>query len=144
MEKQKMNADRFVLPADDLAIRKIYIDLLKNEVLTTVFRPGSRNCHDFRGYCPGDIVNARIIDHPGLDRAKIAPIFLDSPVKKILIETVEEKTIGSLSTKDFIGAPPNICDKQSLIQKLGLIYNLAPSSLFDDAVITRIHFSFIH
>lgn len=144
MKIKKEIEDRFVLPADDLAIRKIYINLLKNEVITTLFRPGTRNCHDFRGYCPGDIVNARIIDHLGLDRAKIAPIFLDSPIKKVLIETVDEKTIGSLLAKDFIGAPPNVHDKLSLIHELGLIYNLAPTSLLDDAVITRIHFSFIH
>ena len=95
-----MNTEKetqFKLPASDMAFRKIYKVYLENEMVTTVFRPGKRDCHKFRGYCPKDIVNARVIEHQGLDRARLAPIFLDSPVKEILIEKVLTKSIREIS-----------------------------------------------
>ncbi|MFA6995435.1 MAG: hypothetical protein WC249_03460 [Patescibacteria group bacterium] len=135
---------RFKLPSDDMAFRKIYKELLEKEILTTVFRPGVRVCNDFRGYCSKDVVNARVISQLGLDRAEIAPQFLASPVKKIQIEEIFSKNLGSLTADDFIGSSPDVYDKQSLIYHLGLIYNLDFSSLSDESQVTRIHFSYIH
>ena len=138
-----MTNNQFELPKDDMAFRKIYKNLLEEEKLTTVFRPGVRDCNRFRWYCPEDIVNARVIDQQGLDRARVAPVFLVEPVKKIQVEQVEVKTLGSLSSKDFIGSSPDVYDKKSLIYHLGLIYNLDISSLLDDSPITRIQFRYI-
>jgi hypothetical protein len=135
---------RFELPKDDMSFRKIYRNLIESETLTTVFRPNKRLCLDFKGYCQRAIVNARVIDELGLDRAYFKPEFLDEPPKKIKIEKIEVKKIGDLSPADFIGSSPDVHDKQSLIYHLGLIYNLDLFSLTDEALITRIHFSFIH
>ena len=136
--------EKFELPADDMSFRRIYKNLLENETLITVFRPGVRDCKKFRGYCPMNIVNARVIDQVGLDRAKVAPEFLKKPVKKIQIEEIFAKKIGDLTKEDFVGSSPDVYDKQSLVYHLGLIYNLDITSLSPEEMVTIIRFSYIH
>lgn len=135
--------EKFYLPSDEMAFRKIYKPLVEKEILTTVFRPGQRLCNDFRGYCPGDIVKAKIITELGSDRAKLAPKFLDNPIKFIKIGSIKAIKIKDLKPSDFKGSSPDVRDKQSLKYHLGLIYNLDPASLSDEAEITRINFIYL-
>jgi hypothetical protein len=142
--KRIMNKDeRFELPPDEMAFRRIYRDLLESGKLTTVFRPGVRTGGEFRGYNRGDVVSARVIDQVGLDRAKVAPVFLTHPVKKIRIESCVSKRLDQLSREDFVGSSPDVHDRESLVYHLGLIYNLDVSSLVDEAMVTRIHFTYL-
>lgn len=125
-----------------MAFRKIYKDLLEKKILTTVFRPGVRDCKKYRGYCQGEIIKAKIIDKQGLDRVKVGPLFLKDLVKNIQIENIEVMPLGSLTRKDFIGSSPDVQDKKSLIYHLGLIYNLDISELSNDSLVTKIKFSY--
>jgi hypothetical protein len=142
--KPTMSKDeRFELPPDEMAFRKIYKGLLESGKLTTVFRSGIRTGGKFRGYSKGDIVTARVIDQVGLDRAKVAPVFLASPVRKIRIESCVSKRSNQLLPKDFVGSSPDVHDQESLAYHLGLIYNLDVSSLVGEAMVTRIHFTYL-
>lgn len=136
-------SNRLIFPKDEMAFRRIYRDLIECETLTTVFRPGSRQCHDERGYCVGQIVQARILKTLGSDTHKISPRFLDEVSKTIRIESVEVKTIGSLTEEDFLGSSLDVKDVVDLRYHLGLIYNLDPSELTDKTIITLIKYSFI-
>lgn len=140
---KKSKTGRLELPKDEMAFRRIYRDLLEKELLTTVFRPESRECHDERGYCVGQIVKARVLDVPGSDKNGTQPSFLEEVHKIICIENVEVKTIGSLIKKDFQGSSPDIQNVESLRYHLGIIYNLDPSDITNEKVITKITYSFI-
>jgi len=131
------------LPKDEMAFRKIYKDLLESEKITTVFRPGKRDCGDFRGYCPAQIVDAKVLDSIGADWAKVAPKFLEGFLRKIKIKSVEIKTLGALRKEDFSGSSPDVQDIESLIYHLGLIYNLEKGALKHDSVVTKITFEYI-
>jgi len=133
----------FNLPGDEMAFRKIYMPFLEQEKVTVVFRPGKRLCNDYRGYCVGQIVKARVIEQLGLDRAQTAPIFLPDFFKMIRIESIVACTIDSLVALDFLGSTPDVYDRTSLVFQLGLIYNLEPKNLSGDSVVTRIHFSYV-
>ncbi|MEI8123996.1 MAG: hypothetical protein WCG60_02390 [bacterium] len=136
-------SERFVLPRDEMAFRRIYRIYLEKKTVTVVFRPGRRLCNDYRGYQVGQIVKARVIEHLGLDRAQVAPIFLSEFQRMVRIETIEAKTIGSLVASDFLGSTPDVYDQGSLVFQLGLIYNLDPHNLSGDSVVTRICFSYV-
>lgn len=133
----------FVLPKDEMAFRRIYRLYLENGTVTVVFRPGRRLCNDYRGYQVGQILKARVIEYLGLDRARVAPIFLTESQRLIRIEKIEARTIGSLVASDFLGSTPDVYDQASLVFQLGLIYNLDPHILSGDSVITRICFSYV-
>jgi len=133
---------QFELPSNEIAFRKIYKNLLESEAITRVFRPGKRACGDFRGYCEGDIVQAKVIDQIGLDRAEVPPLFLPQPVKTIRVQSIGVVKIGELSQADFVGSSPDVYDKQSLIYHLGLIYNLALTTFSDDSLVTKINFTY--
>ncbi|MEK7638822.1 MAG: hypothetical protein AAB388_01540 [Patescibacteria group bacterium] len=134
--------ERFVLPHDEMAFRRVYRELLAREAITTVFRPGKRQCGDWRGYCPGDIVTAKVIAEVGLDRARVAPIFLPEPRKVIRIDEVKLVRIGDLEAHDFVNATPDVTSKAQLQWHLGLVYNLDKETLSDDTPITKITFSY--
>ena len=131
------------LPRNEMAFRRIYRIYLEKRWITTVFRPGRRLPGDARSYHPGQLVKAKVLDHLGLDRAKVAPIFLTHPVRLIRIELVEARTIGSLLKTDFLGSTPDIINRSSLVYHLGLIYNLDPADLTKDSVVTRICFNYV-
>lgn len=135
---------KFKLPASDMAFRKVYKDLLEKKLVTVIFRPGRRLCGEFRSYCEGDIVTARVIKEVGLDRARVAPKFLKSPVKRIKIKNVRAILMNELSKEDFIGSYPDVYDKETLIYHLALIYNIDYESLAsNDAVVTRTEFDYL-
>lgn len=130
---------RSVTPRDEVGFRKIYSDLVRDKKITTIFRPGERTCNLNKGFCEGEIINIKIIDKVGADWAELPPETVTIN-QKALIESVVSKEIGSLTAEDFHGSSPDIFDKQSLIYNLGVIYNLAPSELTDDSVITKTTF----
>lgn len=126
-----------------MAFRRIYRLVLLEEQVTVVFRPGRRLPGEYRGYHVGQIVQAKVIDQAGLDRARVAPEFLPYPIKTIRIESIEVRKIGSLGPKDFVGSTSDVFDIASLVYQLGLIYNMDPADLTSDAEVTRIRFSYI-
>jgi hypothetical protein len=131
-----------VTPRDEIGFRKIYSDLVRDQKITTIFRPGERTCNLNKGFCEGETINIKIIDKVGADWADLPPITEPSD-QKALILTVTNKEVGSLAVDDFTGASPDIFDKQSLIYNLGVIYNLPPSELTDDSIITKTTFSYL-
>ena len=137
--KQKLQLD-----PDEMAFRKIYWPLLKNEQITVIFRPSVRLCGDYRGYCIGQKVKARVIDKVGADWAMIPPKFVRGFFKKIIIEKVEIKKIGGLKREDFMGSSPDIQGADSLVYDLGVVYNLFIDELNRDTFVTKITFSYDH
>lgn len=131
-----------VTPRDEIGFRKIYADLVRDQKITTIFRPGERTCNFNKGFCEGETINIKIIDKVGADWAKLPPE-TTSFGGKALILTATNKKISELTEEDFIGASPDIFDKQSLIYNLGLTYNLPPSELTDDSIITRTTFAYL-
>ncbi len=133
---------KLYLNPDEMAFRAIYCDLLMEGKINVIFRPGKRICGDFRGYCSGQEVKAKIIKEIGLDRESVPPEFYNKFTKTIIIEKVQEKKIGDLEEKDFKGSSPDLTNKESLKYNLGIIYNLLPSQLTDDSLVTIIKFSY--
>ena len=136
-KKEKLN-----LNPDEMAFRAIYHDLLMKEKIKVVFRPGKRICGDFRGYCPGQKVAAKIIKKIGSDQAGVPPEFYNDFFKTIIIKKVEAKKRRELTQEDFIDSSPDVKDKKSLKYHLGLIYNLLPSQLKDESIVTIIKFKY--
>lgn len=128
------------LPRDQMAFRKRYQDLLLTRRLFTVFRPGNRLYPNRRGYIPGEVVTARVIEIPGSDEAQIAPVFNDLEVK-IEIDAIEVKNVHDLEGSDFEGSSPDVHDLNSLKQHLQEIYE-RPIAEYDNLV-TRIHFRYL-
>lgn len=131
-----------VTPRDEIGFRKIYSDLVRDQKITTIFRPGERTCNLDKGFCEGETINIKIIDKVGADWAKLPPETI-SFNRKALILTAINKKIGELNSLDFRGASPDIFDKQSLIYNLGVTYNLPPSELTDDSIITKTTFTYL-
>ena len=130
------------LPREEMAIRKIYRELVEQQKLTTVFRPGQRLCEDYRGYCQNEIITIKIVDRVGADWALLAPVFAPDFAKAVKIENITSLPLGSLTAADFAGSTPDVFDRQSLRYHLGIIYNLAPDDLGDDSLVTKICFSY--
>ncbi|MBI5077928.1 MAG: hypothetical protein HZB11_00990 [Candidatus Yonathbacteria bacterium] len=141
-----MTLDRLALssvtPRNEIGFRKIYSDLVRGKKITTIFRPGERTCNFNKGFCEGEIIDIKIIDKVGADWANLPPETI-SFNQKAKILTVDNMEIGSLVAGDFSGSSPDIFDKQSLIYNLGVIYNIPPSELTDDSVITKTTFSYL-
>lgn len=131
------------LPRDEMAVRKIYKELVDRHKLTTVFRPGKRVCGDFRGYCPNEKIKVRIIDKVGADWAMLPPEFVPDFAKTVEIISTETIPLGELTPEHFKGSSPDVQDKESLIYQLGIVYNLDRQSLPDDVLITRITFRYL-
>lgn len=109
------------LPRDEMAFRKRYEKLVTKQLLTTVFRPGNRVYPRWRGYKPGEIVTARVIEKYGSDEKGIPPVF--KPIKiPIRIKSILVKDIHTLDKHDFSGSSPDVRDIQSLKQHLHYIY----------------------
>ncbi|OYY63126.1 MAG: hypothetical protein B7Y49_13860 [Sphingomonas sp. 28-62-11] len=128
------------MPRDEMAFRRQYEPMLLARTLTTVFRPGNRLWPNWRGYQPGEIVTARVIDKPGSDARGIAPQFTAA---RIPIEIVDIKVIraAALAAADFCGSSPDVHDAESLRVHLAEIYEQSLSA-FDD-VVTRIKFAYL-
>lgn len=132
------------LNPNEMAFRKIYKPYVESEKLTVVFRPGNRACGNFRGYCAGQVVDAKILNNIGADWAGIQPTFINGFSKQIKILSVEIRRIDSLVESDFVGASADIHNKQSLIYNLGVIYNLSPSEITSNSIITKTSFCYLN
>ncbi|GEM_PF-679832 len=130
----------------EMAIRRIYTDLVRNKTLTRVFRPDARSCGGFKGYCPGEKITIRIVQEMGTDHppAPRAPLFFPEAAAHVQIEAVCVLALGALTPEDFIGAGPDVTSQETVRRHLGLIYNLDPESLGPEATITMITFSYLH
>lgn len=128
---------------DEISFRKIYMPLVQARLVTTIFRPGRRLCGNQKGYCEGEIVTLRIVEKVGADWANIPGELRDDVGEKVQITDVKCALLGSLANKDFEGSTPDVHNKASLIQHLGLLYNLHPSELSDDAEVTRTTFTYL-
>lgn len=127
------------LNPNEMAFRKPYQELLLSGGITTVFRPGKRLPDDTRGYRPGQLVTARVIDRLGLDWKFIPPKFVPDIAHCIRISEVYSKDIDSMDRQDFMGSGPDIFDSRSLRYHLGLIYNMDINSLKEVTVIKFTH-----
>jgi len=128
------------LPREEMAFRKNYETLVKQRRLTTVFRPGNRLYPNFRGYKPREIITARIIEKPGSDQRKIAPVFNEvrMPVR---IAEIHALNIHDLTPADFEGSSPDVQNIHDLINHLEFIYR-EPLATYDYEV-TRIHIKYL-
>ena len=109
------------LPRDEIAFRKEYEGLVLDRTIRTVFRPGNRIYPSWRGYRPGEIVTARIIDRCGSDELAIPPLFNDHRVR-VRIAALRYMHIDELTDEDFDGSSPDIFDVASLEEHLLYIY----------------------
>ncbi len=122
------------LPRDVIAFRKEYQQLLVKKALTTVFRPGNRIYPYRRGYKPGEVVTARIIEKCGSDKLGIPPLFNEVKMH-VCIKDISVVNIDTLKQQDFMGSSPDVFDIQSLEQHLYYIYE-KPIDDFDRQVTT--------
>jgi hypothetical protein len=88
------------LPRDEMAFRKQYEDLLCARELTTVFRPGNRLYPNWRGYSPGEVVTARVIERCGSDELRVPPLFNDTRIP-IKITSLMTKKIDRMKMDVF-------------------------------------------
>jgi hypothetical protein len=121
-----------------MAFRKEYEPFLRARSVTTVFRPGDRRFPAWRGYEPGEVVTARVIERVGSDSLGIPPMFSDLRVP-IRIEDVQLRAARLLTSDDFAGSTPDIGDVAALCAHLQAIYGKS----VDDygGIVSRITFS---
>ena len=72
----------------------------------------------------------------------LPPEFVPDFIKLIEILKIEAFPIGKLEPDHFIGSSPDVQSKDDLIYQLGIIYNLEPEHLHDEALVTRISFKY--
>ncbi len=126
-----------------IAFRKIYKSLIKEKKITTVFRPTTRLCGDFRGYCKEQVVTIGVIDKIGADWGALPPVFLNESFGKIKITDINAKKIKEFSKDDFLGSSPDVQNVESLKYHLGLIYNLSYDEVDDESMVTKIQFKYL-
>lgn len=128
------------LPRDEMAFRKKYEQLLLRQMITAVYRPGTRVYPNRRGYQVGETVTARVIERCGSDELGIAPVFNAIRIP-IQISSLMVKTIDDFNSDDFKGSSPDVYDQDSLRRHLTGIYR-KPMECFGGAV-TRIQFRYV-
>ena len=128
------------LPRNEIAFRKEYEELVLLNALTTVFRPGNRIFPNWRGYKPGEVITARIIEKCGCDEKEIAPLFNHHKIK-VQVASIRTHHIDELTAAHFAGSSPDVHDIQSLKDHLAHIYG-KPISAYDDEI-TRIELAYI-
>lgn len=131
------------LNPNEMAFRKVYKELLEQEKVTVIFRPGKRVCGDYRGYCPEQKVTVKVIDKVGADWAMLPPRFMRGFSKNIVITNVEVKKLKDFKKLDFKGATSEIRDRESLEYNLGIIYNIPPEEFTDDFLVTKTTFKYL-
>lgn len=123
---------------DEIAFRKVYLPLLQNRRVTTIFRPGRRIFGEHpKGYREGETVTLRIVEQVGADWANLPGLLCDDFGMEVKILKTVPRLIGTLKDPDFLGSTPDVHDLQSLRYHLGLLYNLYPHELGDNAWITQ-------
>lgn len=128
------------LPRDEMAFRKRYEALLCAHEITTVFRPGNRLYPNRRGYIPGEVVTARVIERCGSDDLGVAPQFNEMKIP-IQITSLTAKSLDQMQMNDFCGSSPDVYDRKSLRAHLGYIYG-KPIECFN-GVVTKITFEYL-
>ena len=123
------------LPRDEMAFRSDYEELLLNQSLTTVFRPGNRLYPNWRGYEQGEIITGRIIERCGCDIKNIPPLFKNLKIL-LKIAKIEILFTKKLNTQDFEGSSADVVDIDSLDKHISAIYNKSLSEY--DNTVTRI------
>ena len=141
-KKTNTKSGKLLLDPNEIAFRKIYKNLVEDQKITVIFRPGKRFCGDFRGYCAEQKATIRIIDKVGADWAILPPKFLRGFSKKVTIKETDTKTFAELKKSDFRGSSPDIYDKESLKYNLGIIYNIDENEFTDDFIITKTTFTY--
>lgn len=129
-----------MLARDEIAFRAPYRDLLVRRLVTTVFRPGNRVFPRWRGYKPGEVVTARVIEVPGSDELGVPPLFQDLRIP-VRIVGLSVTPIGALERSAFAGSSPDVHDVESLIAHLHEIYR-RPLQAFGNQV-TRIALAYL-
>ena len=139
MEKKPiMNA-----PRDEIWFRKIYIDLINQHKITTIFRPGARHCNTKKGFCNGETLKIKVLDKVGADWADLSGKTLPDFEHLVQVSETRVCTLGALTKEDFNGSSPDIFDITSLTFHLGAVYNLAPNELHKETVITKTTFKYL-
>jgi len=128
------------LPRDEMAFRKPYEPLLIERSLRTVFRPGNRVYPNWRGYRPGEVVTARVIERVGSDEREIPPTFNETKIR-VRIRSIEVLPVDRLDADHFEGSSPDVRDVESLIDHLSAIY-CRPIEAYDRQV-TRIELDYL-
>jgi hypothetical protein len=123
-----------------MAFRADYEDLVSQQSLTTVFRPGNRVFPSWRGYKLGEIIIGRIIERCGCDLQQKAPLFKESKIP-LRIAKIEVIPVADLSAEDFEGSSWDVTDLESLDQHIYKIYS-KPLSEYDNMV-TRISLDYL-
>ncbi len=136
-------SQKLKLNPNEIAFRKIYKGLLEQGKISAIFRPGQRLCDDYRGYCSEQKATIKIIDKIGADWAMLPPKFVKGFSKKVIIKKIETKTLSEFKKSDFVGASPDIQDKESLIYNLGVIYNIPMEEFTADFLITKTTFIYV-
>ena len=128
------------LPRDEMAFRADYEELVFQQSLTTVFRPGNRVFPNWRGYKPGEIITGRIIERCGCDQKDIPPVFKAAKIP-LKIAKIDIIPISQISQQDFEGSSWDVNDLKSLDRHIAKIYNKTLSEY--DNVVTRIELDYI-
>jgi hypothetical protein len=111
MEKKLMNKP----PRDEIWFRKIYMDLIRDHKITTIFRPGVRLCNSNKGFCNGEVLRVKVIDKVGADWADLHGRTLTDFEYQVRVLDTKVCPIKSLTVEDFQGSSPDISDVSSLI-----------------------------
>ncbi len=128
------------LPRNEIAFRKEYEDQVLLNQLTTVFRPGNRIFPNWRGYKPGEVVTARIIEKCGCDEREIPPQFNDHKVK-VQIASIVTLFVDELTNEHFSGSSSDVHNVESLKEHLAQIYG-NPVEHYGNQI-TRIELAYI-
>lgn len=128
-------------PRNEIWIRKVYEDLVKEEKLKVMFRPGERICDGKKEKCfhPGEEVLLRVLERPGDSERNIEPQFTGT-VRKAKIKEMKEIKIEELTEKDFEGSSPDVQNIEQLKYHFGLVYNL---SLVEIEKVTKIEIEYL-
>lgn len=128
------------LPRDEMAFRADYEQMVSEQLLTTVFRPGNRVFPNWRGYKQGEIITGRIIERCGCDINNIAPLFKPSKIS-LRIAKINIILVAEISPQDFNGSSWDVTDLESLDQHICKIYNKSLSAY--DNIVTRIELEYL-
>lgn len=131
---------RLELPRDEIAFRQEYEDVVLNEQLTVVFRPGNRVFPVWRGYKQGELITARIIKTPGDDSKFIPPVFTEDK-KELIIRSIRTFHLSDLKPSDFVGSSDDVKSVEDLKKHLLWIYKKEPSEF--NFEVTRIELEYV-
>jgi len=128
---------------DEITFRQVYLDLLQAHKITTIFRPGQRTNDHPKSYHKGEVVTLRVVERVGADWAHVPGELRSDIGLRVEITDVVCKPLGLMHTNDFEGSSPDVYDQQSLKYHLGALYNLPPSELTSEAMVTRTTFRYL-